>query len=96
LNLRALSAILQVEFSCFEECKDKITPLDKVALRQWVTECSGDVVTAMDRIVLASVDEIDYFAAMAEFKDLVATPGTGALFEGLEEVPLKNYEGLRW
>ena len=35
-------------------------------------------------------------ATMAELKDLVATEGSRALFEGLEDVPLKNYEGLRW
>ena len=35
-------------------------------------------------------------ATMAELKDLVTTRGTRALFEGLEEVPLKSYEGLRW
>jgi len=33
---------------------------------------------------------------MDEFKAIVKESGTKAIYDGLEEVPLKNYEKLRW
>lgn len=35
-------------------------------------------------------------ATMDEFKAIVKESGTKAIYDGLEEVPLKNYEKLRW
>ena len=50
-----------------------------------------------------AVSHLAYLAAkkgsvayMEEFKELVAAKGTQSLFHGLAEVPLNNFENLRW
>lgn len=35
-------------------------------------------------------------ATMVELKEFIATKGTKSLFEGIEKVPMKNYENLKW
>jgi phenylacetate-CoA ligase len=59
-NMITKSGLDPEKLKSFEEFKDKITLFNKEALRNLVMECGGDILKALEQIMLVSIDDIDY------------------------------------